>query len=543
MTDPILSFHGASRAVTGSCFRLETVGGTVLVDCGMFQGSKTEKSLNYRPFPFDVQMVDAVLLTHAHIDHSGLLPKLVRDGFKGPIHATPATADLCQVMLPDSAHIQESEVEMLNRRSRRQGGQEVEPIYDSRHAEATLSLFRPQEMDRWFPVLPGLRARFWNAGHLLGSASIEVELSAPNPALRLLFSGDIGPDSKLLQPDPEGPSGVDYLICESTYGDVDRIEASAEKRRATLRDEVKAAWRDTGALLIPTFAVERAQELIADLTSMMLAGELPFCPIHVDSPMAGKATAVFRKHVGELENGAALLEGLKTHHLHFTETVEQSKALANARGFHIILAASGMCEAGRIRHHIRNWIWREEATLLIVGYQAEATLGRLLLDGARNVRIQGEEFPVRARIRSLDLYSGHADGPELVHWVTARQPIHHGLFLVHGEEEAMAGLANRLQGIVSKDKLVMPALDDRFALTADGFTRLAAQDPPRLAPEQVARLDWHNDVSRLILDINEALRGAADEKARQTTIRRLRRALEEGGHLPPRRHGARTFGR
>lgn len=536
---PVLSFHGASRAVTGSCFRLETAGGTVLVDCGMFQGSKTEKTLNYRPFPFDADKVAAVLLTHAHIDHSGLLPKLVRDGFEGPIHATPATVDLCHVMLPDSAHIQESEVEMLNRRNRRRGGADVEPIYDTSHAEATLALFRPQDMDRWFDVLPGLRARFWNAGHLLGSASIEVELTAPNAPLRLVFSGDIGPDSKLLQSDPEAPSGIDYLICESTYGDVDRIEASDEKRRATLRDEVQAAWRDDGALLIPTFAVERAQELIADLTSMMLAGELPFCPVHVDSPMASRATGIFRKHIKELQNGPALLEGLGTHHLHFTETVEQSKALANARGFHIILAASGMCEAGRIRHHIRNWISREQATLLLVGYQAEATLGRLLLDGARNVRIQGEEFPVRARIRSIDLYSGHADGPELARWITDRQPVRHGVFLVHGEEDAMAGLAVRLQGIVAQDKLVLPALDDAYALTAEGFTRRPGTEPPRLAPEQVARLDWHNDVSRLILDINEALRGAADEKARQATIRRLRRALEEGGHLPPPRHSAR----
>jgi len=536
---PRLTFHGASRAVTGSCFRLDTAGGTVLVDCGMFQGSKTEKALNYRPFPFDAGKVDAVLLTHAHIDHSGLLPKLFRDGFKGPIHATPATVDLCHVMLPDSAHIQESEVEMLNRRNRRRGGQDIEPIYDSRHAEATLALFRPQEMDAWFPVLPGFRARFWNAGHLLGSASVEVELSAPNPALRLLFSGDIGPDSKLLQPDPQSPSGLDYLICESTYGDVDRIEASAEKRRATLRDEVKAAWRDDGVLLIPTFAVERAQELIVDLTTLMMAGEIPFCPVHVDSPMASRATAIFRKHAKELENGPALLDGLRTHHLHFTETVEQSRALANARGFHIILAASGMCEAGRIRHHLRNWISRDAATLLLVGYQAEATLGRLLLDGARNVRIQGEEFPVRARIRSIDLYSGHADGPELVEWIRERQPVRHATFLVHGEEEAMAGLASRLQGLVLQEKLVIPALDDSYDLTPDGHIRRAGTEPPRLAPEQVARLDWHNDVSRLILDINEALRSAADEKARQSTIRRLRRALEEGGHLPPPRHSAR----
>lgn len=533
MTHPILSFHGAARGVTGSCFRLATGQGTVLVDCGMFQGSKTEKALNYRPFPFDARQIDAVILTHAHIDHSGLLPKLVKAGFTGPIHATPATVDLCGVMLPDSAHIQESEVEMLNRRTRRRGGADVEPIYDMQDAEATLQRFRAQPLGDWFAVLPGVRARFWNAGHLLGSASVELELT--DPPLRLLFSGDIGPDSKLLQPDPEGPSGVDYVLCESTYGDVDRIDASAPARRAALRDQVKAAWRDDGALLIPTFAVERAQELIADLTTMMMEGDIPFCPINVDSPMATRATAIFRRHAAELENGRALLDGLKTHHLHFTETVEQSRALANARGFHIILAASGMCEAGRIRHHLKNWLWKPEATLLLVGYQAEGTLGRLLQDGVHEVRIQGEAFPVRARILSIDLYSGHADGPELAQWVAERLPIRAGLFLTHGEEEAMAGFAARLAPHLSAERLFMPALDDAFDLTADGPIRRAGDAPPRLAPDQVARLDWHNDVSRLMLDIDEALRATSDDRARAVLIRRLRRALEEGDSLPPPR--------
>jgi metallo-beta-lactamase family protein len=424
---------------------------------------------------------------------------------------------------------------MLNRRNLRRGREAVTPIYDMRDAERTLGLFRGQGYGQWFDVLPGLRARFWNAGHLLGSASVEIEVAG----LRLLFSGDIGPDTKLLQPDPTGPVGVDYLICETTYGDVDRIEASAERRRAVLRAEVEGAMRRGGALLIPSFAVERAQELISDLTALMMAGDLPFTPIHVDSPLATRATAIFRKHAADLENGAQLVDGITSRHVHFTETVEQSRALAQVRGFHIIIAASGMCDAGRIRHHLKNWIAQGSATLLLVGYQAAGTLGRILQDGAPMVRIQGEEFPVQAAVRSIDLYSGHADGPELRQWVMERLPVAHGLFLVHGEEEAMAGMLGRMAGVVSAEKLVQPALDEVFELGREGFTRLASADPPRLGPEQVARLDWHNDVSRLILDINAALREVPDEKGRAVLVRRLRRALEESGHMPPPRKPAR----
>ncbi|MCW5748286.1 MAG: MBL fold metallo-hydrolase [Alphaproteobacteria bacterium] len=531
MAFPRLTFHGAARSVTGSCFRLETDAGEVLIDAGLFQGPKTEKELNYRRFPFAVDRIAAVILSHAHIDHSGLLPKLVRDGFSGAIHATPPTTDLAEVMLPDSAHIQEMEVEQLNRRNAHRNRAPVEPIYTGADAEASLRLFRPVPYDRWFAVLPGLRARFWNAGHLLGSASVEIEIAQPEPAapLRLLFSGDIGPDYKLLHPDPEGPSGVDYLVCEATYGDTDRKDASAERRRTLLRDEVRAAIHPNGSLLIPSFAVERAQELISDLSRLMADGALPTIPIYVDSPLATKATRVFAEHARELEDGATLLQGLKSRHIQFTETLEQSKALDRLRGFHIVIAASGMCEAGRIRHRLRNWLWREQATVLLVGYQAVGTLGRFLQEGARSVRIQGEEFTVRARIRSIDLYSGHADGPELVKWIGQRRPLAHELFLVHGEDDAIAALAARLDGIVDAAHVLAPVLDESFELSAAGAVRLPGAAAPRLPADRVARLDWHNDVSRLLLDVSEALAALPDEKTRDVLIRRLRRALEDGG--------------
>ena len=529
MPFPRLTFHGAARAVTGSCFRLETEGGALLVDCGMFQGPKTEKELNYRPFPFDPEGIAAVILTHAHIDHSGLLPKLVAAGFSGPVHATAATADLAGIMLPDSAHIQAIEVTQLNRRKARWHDEPVEPIYDGADVERTLGQMVRHRYREWFAVLPGVRARLWNAGHMLGSASLEVEvaLAGNTKPLRLLFSGDIGPAAKLLHPDPEGPVDLDYVICEATYGDTDRPATTEEARRMLLRDEVRAAMHPDGALLIPSFAVERAQELIADLTRLMAEGELPGIPIHVDSPLALNATRVFARHRRNLEGGQRFGEGLASQQLHFTQTVEQSKALDRLRGFHIVIAASGMCEAGRIRHRLKNWLWRDEATVLFVGFQAEGTLGRILQDGARSVRIQGEGYAVRARLRTIDLYSGHADAPELADWIRARAPVRHAVFLVHGEPPALAGMVTRLSEEFEADRLICPVLDEGFVLTPAGAQRLEGEIPlPRLQPEQVAVLDWHNDVSKLILDIDDALKNTADARNRDLLIRKLRRALD-----------------
>lgn len=529
MSFPRLTFHGAARAVTGSCFRLETAGGVLLIDCGMFQGSKTEKELNYRPFPFDPAGIRAVVLSHAHIDHSGLLPKLVRDGFRGLIHATPATCDLAGVMLPDSAHIQAIEVKALNRRRASRLSGDVEPIYDGGDVEVCLHQFRAQNYDEWFGVLPGVRARLWNAGHMLGSASVELEVAVPGHKrpIRLLFSGDIGPAAKLLHPDPEAPRDLDYVICESTYGDTDRPATTEAARRALLAEEVRAAIHPHGALLIPSFAVERAQEVLSDLMQLMAEGALPRIPVHVDSPLALKATEVFARHRRTMSDGARFRAGLESSLLHFTQSAEQSKALDNLREFHIVIAASGMCEAGRIRHRLKNWLWRDEATVLFVGYQAEGTLGRILRDGAKMVRIQGEAYPVRARIRAIDLYSGHADGPELRAWLEARQPIAQAVFLVHGEEAPQHALEQDLASGPAPLTVICPVLDEGFVLTPAGAQRLDEAPPPRLRPEQVARLDWHNEATRLILDINEALGDIADDRARGVLIRKLRAALDD----------------
>ncbi len=524
---PRLRFHGAAQSVTGSCFEIETDQSRILVDCGMFQGSKSERELNYGPFPFQPGTVDAVVLTHAHIDHSGLLPKLVKHGFAGPIHATAATIDLCSVMLPDSAHIQEMEVENLNRRNAQRGRPEVEPIYTKEDAAACMTLFRAFDYDEWFKVCDDIRARFWNAGHLLGSASVEMEIAGVDPArpLRLLFSGDLGPDHKLLQPDPRAPSGLDYLICESTYGDRERGEVTPDSRRAMLQAEVQRAADQRGPLIIPSFAVERTQELLVDLHRLMLTGDIPPAPIMVDSPLATRASAIFERHASEIDEGAALVKALNSGDIRFTETVEQSKAINRLGGFFIIIAASGMCDAGRIRHHLKNNLWRRNATVMMVGFQAQGSLGRILLDGAERVRIQGEEIQVKASIRQLDLYSGHADASELVAWVQRRLPVSRGILLSHGEPEAMSALKARLGKFIAPERIVMPQIDDGFELGEEGSRPLDEHGTRRLEPAKIAHLDWHNDLSKLLLDINDVVSKEADERGRQAIIRRLHRAL------------------
>lgn len=535
-----LTFHGAARTVTGSCYLLDTGQARVLVDCGMFQGSKTERELNYRAFPFQPQSLTAVLLTHAHIDHSGLLPKLVKHGYQGRIHCTVATADLCGIMLPDSGNIQEMEVMQLNRRRVKRGEEEVEPIYTLEDAMAALEHFEGHAYESWITPAPGVRARFWNAGHLLGSASIEVEVEQKGEKpLRLLFSGDIGPDNKMLHFDPEAPTGFDFVICESTYGGRDRFERSEAGRREILAGEVMAAAKKKGALLIPSFAVERTQELVTDLVKLMDEGKAPKATIFIDSPLASKATAIFTRHAGELQHGGDLTRAFNSPYVRTTESVEDSKALARFTGFRIIVSASGMCEAGRIRHHLKNHLWQSSTTVLLAGFQAEGSLGRILQDGAKTVTIMGETISVKADIRQIEDYSGHADGPELVQWVKERLPIGRTIFLTHGEEEGQRALAADLNGLgLPHDCVEIPSLDSVYDLSGTSCAFLAAETRPRIDPTMVARLDSHNELADLILDIRDSVDRAGDEKARGVIIRRLRRALSpadggDGGRRRP----------
>jgi metallo-beta-lactamase family protein len=520
-----LDFFGAAGSVTGSCYRVSHPKGRFLIDCGMFQGSKTLNALNYRPLPFDPREIEFLLLTHAHIDHSGMVPRLVKAGFAGPIFATLSTADLLTFMLPDSGNIQESEVERINRRNIQRGEPEVTPIYTRADAEATLKRVREVSYETWLDCGPGVRARYWNAGHILGSASIEIEVQTGNPMhprLRLLFSGDLGPTHKAFHPEPDAPEGFDYVVTESTYGGRDRPELTPEQRRAALREEVLAAMKRGGNLLIPAFAVERSQELMLDFADLFRTKALPRMTVYLDSPLAVRATKVFMEHAKDLddmEHGSPF----EMANFHFVETVEQSKAINRIASGAIILSASGMCEAGRIRHHLKNNLWREGSTVLFVGYQAPGTLGQLLLSGAKSVRIHGEEITVRATMRRLDAYSGHADGPELVAWIRERLPVSQGIFLTHGEEETRAAFKQALVAAgCDGRKIFLPQLDDCVDLM-QGIVQAPKQR--RLPPEAVGRLDWHNGYAALILDLRQRLDALPDDKAREALLGRVRATL------------------
>ena len=520
-----LSFHGAAGCVTGFCARLTTARASVLIDCGMFQGPKTLKALNYDPFPFEADQIDAVLLTHSHIDHSGLLPKLMRAGFRGPILATAGTRDLCEVMLPDAGDIQESEVRRLNRRNQQRGRAEVEPIYTARDAQRTLELFRAVKLGHAVEVAPGITARYWEAGHILGSASIEVTVETEEGPVTLLFSGDLGPGGRDFLPDPEGPSGVDHLIVESTYGGRSRPMLDPAARRRLLAQELRDAQRAGGPLLIPAFAVERSQELLADLQILTRDGEIPEVDIFLDSPLAIEATEVFQRRGWSPVMEANPFADLRSSgRLKFLKEPQESDQLERLRGWHVILAASGMCDAGRVRKHLKRLLWRRDATVLLPGFQAQGTLGRILAEGAQTVSIEGEPISVRARVRSLDIYSGHADHDGLVRWAAARGPVRGQVFLAHGEPEGLEGLRDGLaKAGFDPGRLVIPDLDERFILSKAGAA--PSPGPARILPTAASRPDWHNARARLMLDLNARLDALPSDAAREALLESLARAV------------------
>ena len=525
-----LSFFGAAGTVTGSCTYLDTGSNACLIDCGLFQGNKSVRDLNDQPFPFDPKAVQFLLLTHAHTDHSGLLPKLVRDGFDGPIYATEATVDLLEFMLRDSAKIQESNAERQNRWRRRRGKPEEPPLFTMEHAEKALERLETVVYGNWIEPAPEFHARFWNAGHILGSASIEIKYpeAATGQLMRLLFSGDIGPDEKTFHPEPDGERGFDYVVCESTYGDRERADYTLAGRREALRKELTEGLARGGNIVIPCFAVERSQELLHDIGALLAQGELPNTIVFLDSPLAGKVTEVFVKYAGMLDDIEVPEDKLfRDSRFRITQSVEESKQINRINGGAIIISASGMADAGRIQHHLRNNITRGEATVLFVGYQAQGTLGQIIQSGADEVRIHGKEYKVRAAIRSIGNYSAHADQSELVDWIVERGPIVGGLFLNHGDDDARGVLREVLsERGLDPERIWLPQFDESFDLTA-GTAASKGRAPARIDPEAFHR-DWYNDYAAFLIELGGRLEQETDPAKRRDILKRLNAALADG---------------
>lgn len=445
-----LTIWGAARTVTGSMHLVEVNGHRVLLDCGLFQGKRQlayERNLN---FPFAPASIDAVVLSHAHIDHSGNLPNLVKQGFDGLIWSTAATRDLCASMLRDSGHIQEKDVEYVNRKRLRRGESPVEPIYTRADASRSLANFVSIGYNRPFPVVPGVTAQFLDAGHILGSAIIVLDIDDNGRQQRLAFSGDLGrPDMAILR-DPAVVTEADYLIIESTYGN--RHHETRDEARRILRRVITQTYKRGGRVIVPAFAVGRTQELVYALHQLCDAQKIPEIDIYVDSPLAVDVTEVFRLHPECYDEEVQQFILSDRHRdpfgffrLKYVRDVEDSKALNFLREPAVIISASGMCEAGRILHHLKNNIEDRDNAILFSGFQAEHTLGRRILDGEPRVRIFGEEYEVRAHVERIEGYSAHADSDELMAWARHfnRDRLRR-VFVVHGEEEAAFGLSGLL---------------------------------------------------------------------------------------------------
>jgi metallo-beta-lactamase family protein len=458
-----LTFSGAAREVTGSCHILEVGGRSLLLDCGLFQGHRDVSRRKNEVLPLPVDQIEAVVLSHAHIDHAGRLPFLVRQGYSGPIHATAATRDLCALMLADSARIQVKDAEFLARRKQ----QHAAPLYDPDDAAQVMRQMVSYPYERWFDVMPGVRASFVDAGHILGSASVLLDCTENGRTVRVVFSGDVGRKGLAIIRDPVPPTGADVVILESTYGDRDHLPIS--DARASLGRIVRETAARGGRVIIPAFAVGRVQELVYDLHALARAGEIPRIPIYIDSPLASGATDVFERHPECFDRTESLVRAVKELFdfdlVRFTRDTAESKLLNGMPGPMVVISPSGMAESGRILHHLSHSAPDPRNTILVVGFMAEHTLGRRIVERRPVLKIHGAEVPLRAQVEILNGYSAHADRRELVEWLnevrrtsTSVQQV----YLVHGEPTAQQAFLETLgaQGF----SVSAPASGDRCAL-------------------------------------------------------------------------------
>ena len=454
-----ITFLGAAKTVTGSNFLVEAAGKKFLVDCGMYQGSAEEEFENEAPFAFDVQDIDFMLLTHAHIDHSGRIPKLYNEGYRHPIYAHKATCDLCSLMLPDSGHIQEMEIDWKNRKRIRKGEKALPPLYTAEEAARSLELFIPVQYNEIVEVSPEIHVRFNDAGHMLGSSIIELWVNEGDKVIKTVFTGDIGNNDLPLLSEPTMIESADYLVMESTYAN--RLHMRNDDKAEIFLQIVSETIEGGGNVVIPSFAVGRTQEILYELDKIKETKDDPDfvkkyrtlmkTPVYVDSPLAISATEVFRDNMELFDDKTKkrISQGdnpLEFPGLQFTMTAEESKALNEIDMPSIIISASGMCDVGRIKHHLKHNLWNPKNTILFVGYQAPGTLGYNIVNGAKKVKIFGEEIAVEARIEYIEGYSGHADQEGLINFVYSfrdQRPSH--IFLVHGEEDAQEVLAQKIE--------------------------------------------------------------------------------------------------
>jgi metallo-beta-lactamase family protein len=443
-----IRFLGADKIVTGSCHMLEVNGKKILLDCGMFQGSKLIRDLNRREFDFNPGEIDAVVLSHAHVDHSGLLPKLVKEGYKGPIYCTHVTKELCEILLPDCGHIQEQDAEIATRKGLRAGRTEVKPLYTVDDAYLALKQFVTYDYDENVEILPGVTIRFRVAGHILGSALVNVMINENGKETKIIFTGDIGQPNVPILDDPYQISGADFIITESTYGN--RLHEIGDREKELL-DIMKEALARGGNVIIPAFAVGRTQVMLYYFQKLMSSGQLPTVPIMVDSPMAIKATQVMLVNPDEYDEEAKTIfqrQGgklINMKNVHYTETAQESRAINEMPSPMIIISASGMADAGRVLHHLKHNLWRKDSSVIFAGYQAEGSLGRRLIDGARKVKIMGEDIVVGAKIYNMTGFSAHADRDQMLKLYKGMKKKPKAFFVVHGEYDATRSFADTLR--------------------------------------------------------------------------------------------------
>ena len=430
-----IRFLGAARTVTGSCYHLSSNGIQILVDCGIYQGKNSDE-INRIPFQFDPKEINYLLLTHAHLDHSGLIPKLVMDGFQGRIFTTSATAELVEIMLYDSAHIQEKDAEWLTKKSYRSGRNEVfEPLYNTEDVTTALPFFDKKPYGIIEVLGNGIKYRFIDAGHILGSGTLEIWYQHGNSEKKVVFSGDVGKNENPIINDPQHVEEANYVVVESTYGN--RFHRGMQESIDELEKAIKETFKRGGNVLIPSFAVGRTQDILYILNKLVKEGKLHDLDVYVDSPLADKATKIYMAHPEFFDAEAVTVfkfrstEGMK---IHFTTAVEESQKINKIKSGAIIIAGSGMCEGGRIRHHFKHNIWRPECSIIFTGFQVKGTLGRHIIDGAKTAHILGEEMVIRAKVYTIGGFSAHADQKELLEWLGAFTVKPEEVFIVHGEE-------------------------------------------------------------------------------------------------------------